>query len=215
MPFAFINRDDLKTALGITDTTDDTALRRAIEAATRQIDDKLDRRFHPYTATRYYTARDYDWLMVDDLLTVTTLKTLTTNSSGTRTYGNTWATTDYDLEPYDAADGREPFTAIRANPSGAYTYPTDRRGVEVVGLWGFWLETVSVGTLGAAISDTTGLTVTMTAGHSVKALHTLLIDTEQVYVASVATNTLTLDARGANGSTAATHSNGAAVVAYR
>lgn len=71
-------------------------------------------------------------------------------------------------------------------------------------------DNLSVGALGAAIPDTTGTSVTMTAGHSVAAFDTLTIDSETLYVTAVSTNTLTV-IRGWAGSTAATHSNGATV----
>lgn len=215
MPHAYISLTDLKARLAITDTTDDTALRQAIESASAALDNAYNRRFQPYTATRYYTAERAGWLPVDDLLAVTTLKTLTTNSNGTRTYGNTWSSTDYDLLPYDAADEREPYTRIETNPAGAYSFPTERRGVEIAGTWGYCLDTVQVGTLGAAISDTTGLTVTMSSSPTGEALQTLLIDSEQVYLTSVSGTTYTLDGRGANGTTAATHLISTAVYAYR
>lgn len=124
---------DLKRRLSIEDTSEDAVLEQVIEAASRAIDAYTDRQFYATSATRYFTAESSELLFVDDLLTVTTLKTLSANSSGTRTYGYTWATTDYDLEPYNST----PKTMIQVNPSGAYTFPTDRKGVEIVGSWGY------------------------------------------------------------------------------
>lgn len=217
MPHAYVNLTDMKTLLGIAtaDTTDDARLRSCIEAASVALDTAYNRRFQPYTATRYYTARATNALKVDDLLSVTTLKTLTTNSNGTRTYGDTWSATDYDLWPYDAPYDREPYTQIEVNPGGSYAFPSDARGVEVVGTWGYFQDvSLSVGTLGAAISDAAATAATMTAGHGVKALHTLRIGAEDLYVTAVSTNTLTTE-RGQNGTTAATASNGATVYVHR
>ncbi len=67
------------------------------------------------------------------------------------------------------------------------------------------------GTLGAAISDTTTLAFTMTAGHSLLPYQIVKIDSELYNIATVATNTITPLQRGDNGSTAATHLNGANV----
>lgn len=211
---SYLSLDDLKSRLDISNTTDDTTLRSACQGATRAIDRHCGRRFQPQTATRYYTARDASWLPVADLLSVTSLKTLTTNSNGTRTYGDTWATTDYDLLPYDAPDDEEPYFLIRVNPAGLFSFPTEARGVEVVGVWGYWQDTTVATTLGAAITSTTATTFTATSGAALKVLQTILVDSEQMYITGIATNTVTVE-RGANGTTAATHSNGANVAVYR
>lgn len=221
MTLSLVSRDRFKTALRISDTADDTQLLRDLEYVSDLIERDARRWFQPRTATLYLRARHGDRLLLgEDLLVVTTLKTLTANTNGTRSYGAgtdatlQWASTDYDLYPENAVARREPYWEIRANPEGDYSFPTDERGVQVVGTWGYWQDTTSAGTLGAAISSTTATSVTMTAGHSVEAGHTLLIDSEQLYVTAVATNTLTVE-RGVNGTTAATHSNGATVSRYR
>lgn len=211
---SYLSLTDIKERLTIENTTDDTSLRSACQGATRLIDRHCGRRFQPQTATRYATARDASWLSVEDLLTVTSLKTLTTNSNGTRTYGDTWATTDYDLLPFDAPDDEEPYFLIRTNPAGLFSFPTEARGVEVVGVWGYWLDTTVATTLGAAITTTTATTFTATSGAALEALQTILVDSEQMYITGISSNTITVD-RGVNGTTAATHSSGADVAVYR
>jgi hypothetical protein len=124
---------ELKARLAITDSVDDGVLKAVVEAASRAIDNWTDRVFYATTATRYFTAEDGDLLFVDDLLTVTTLKTISQNSAGARTYGDTWATVDYDLEPFNST----PKTRIRINPGGRYAFPTEAKGVEIVGSWGY------------------------------------------------------------------------------
>lgn len=122
--------DELKARLGLSDTVDDAVLEPVIEAASRLVDSATGRVFYATTETRYFTALNDELVYVDDLLTVTSLKT---DADGDRTYETTWATTDYDLEPYNAA----PYTSIRTAPSGSYGFPTFRRGVEVTGSWGY------------------------------------------------------------------------------
>lgn len=124
---------ELKARLAITDSVDDGVLEAVIEAASRAIDNWTDRVFYATTATRYFTAEDGDLLFVDDLLAVTTLKTISQNSAGTRTYGDTWAAADYDLEPFNST----PKTRIRINPGGAYAFATEAKGVEIAGSWGY------------------------------------------------------------------------------
>lgn len=121
---------ELKARLGITDTPDDAVLEAVIEAASRAIDGETGRVFYAATATRYFTAEDSELLFVDDLLSVTTLKT---DLDGDRTYETTWAATDYDLEPYNST----PYTRIQIAPRGTRTFPTGRRGVEIAGSWGY------------------------------------------------------------------------------
>jgi hypothetical protein len=124
---------ELKARLGITDSQDDGVLEAVAEAASRAIDNWTGRVFYATTATRYFTAEAGDLLFTDDLLTVTTLKTISANSAGTRTYGDTWAATDYDLEPFNAT----PKTRIRINPGGRYAFPAEAKGVEIAGSWGY------------------------------------------------------------------------------
>ncbi len=52
---------------------------------------------------------------------------------GIPVYEHTWATTDYDLEPYNAT----PKTAIRVTPNGNRVFPTTRKGVELAGSFGY------------------------------------------------------------------------------
>ncbi len=211
--YSYVSLTGLKNRLGDAATTDDALYREQIEAASEHIDRSCDRTFRVYLATEYLTARVGGHIhLPTDLLAVTTLKT---DDDGDRVYEDTWAATDYDLDPAQAASKRRPYWRISATPDGDYQFPVGvARGVEIVGRWGFWQDLGSRGTLGAAITDTTGTSVTMTAGHGVEALETLLIDSEQIYVTAVSTNTLTVE-RGVNGTTAATHSNGATVQRYR
>lgn len=216
--YSYANRDDFKTwlqGLATTNTTHDAVYDAILQAVSRQIDKYCGRDFAPYTATKYFSADRGDILdLDDDLLSITTLKTSNQEDSGARTYENTWATTDYDLEPYNAPDDEAPYTLIRGRGTGQYTFPVGvRKGVEIAGSWGYWSATTSAGTLGATITSTTATSVTMTAGHSVKPLHTLLVGTEQLFVTAVSTNTLTVK-RGVNGTTAATALNSAAVSVY-
>lgn len=130
---------ELKSHLGIdgAQTAFDDRLEGAIEAASRAIDHHTGRRFYAAAETRYYTAEESDVLNVDDLLSVTTLKTISANNGGARSYGDVWATTDYDLEPYNAPLAGRPYTAIRVNPAGRRSFPLDRKGVEIAGSWGY------------------------------------------------------------------------------
>lgn len=132
--------DALKGEIGITDLEDDILLERAIEAASRWIDRKAGTRFYTTTSdeTRYYSLSSADawnsFLCPDDILSVTTLAT----DDGSRTYPDTWAATDYDLLPYQAGiAGRQPYTWIETTPEGNYTFTFYRRGIKIIGKFGY------------------------------------------------------------------------------
>ena len=88
-------------AEGATPTgSDQVVMEQVIEGVSRWIEAYCGRRFYPTTETRYYTAMFGDELFVEDLISLTSLQT---DEGGDRTYEYTWAATDYDLLPDDAA----------------------------------------------------------------------------------------------------------------
>jgi hypothetical protein len=99
------------------------------------VDDFCGRTFYAESSTtKYYTAEEGTLLRVDDLVSVTTLQT---DEDGDRTYEISWTATDYDLEPFNAALEGKPYTAIWTTPKGIYAFPTVRKGVKIVGTWGW------------------------------------------------------------------------------
>lgn len=124
-----------KARLGIADTSDDATIEAVVSAVSRQIDNECNRRFYAVSETRYYTALSSTGVWVDDLLSVTTL---VTDDDGDRTYDTTWAATDYDLGPYNAALDGQPYSRIDVAPDGNYTFPVGvARGVKVTGSFGY------------------------------------------------------------------------------
>lgn len=116
---------EIKERLTITDASEDTLLEQIVTATSREIDNWTHRRFYPVTETRYYTPEYVHLLEIDDLLSVTTLKT---DRDGDRTYETTWVSGDFDLEPYNALLNGEPYTAIRVTPNGANFFPVPGGG---------------------------------------------------------------------------------------
>lgn len=131
---------ELRSEMGITtatDTTDDSRLELAIEAASRWIDDECGWRFYVTSAeSRYYTAAHADHLDVPE--GIVSLTTLACDQDGDRTYEETWTvTTDYDLLPYNASADGKPYTRIEASPLGRYGFPRWRKGVKLTGTFGY------------------------------------------------------------------------------
>ena len=214
----YANIADLKGVLGITSTTDDTVMRKMLEAASRSIDQYCNRRFHVTSETKTFDGAVTLW--VPDLLSITTLKTDEGNDG---TFENTYAITDYILYGGGLEDSLNvyPKTRIEINPEGDYgSFASGYKvGVQIVGKWGYG-DGISATpyivdtTLTAAISSTTATTCTVTAVTNLSAGNTILIDSEQMYIYSISTLTLTVE-RGVNGTTAATHSNSATLYIYQ
>ena len=132
---------EVKGILRITDSVDDSLLETCIESASRQIDTHCERVFTNSTATRVYSPYDSYVCEIDDLITLTTLKT---SSDADGSFDTTWTATDYQLEPLNGIAGGSytPYTHIRA--VGDYLFPTvnfpDTTGeatVEVTGVFGY------------------------------------------------------------------------------
>lgn len=139
----YATRAQLKARVGLapTDTAKDAIIDEVLEGVSREIDNESNRRLFAATDTRYYTAVDHTLLQIDDLITLTTLKT---DEDGDRTYEKTWAVADRDLEPLNAALESRPYTQLRTTPKGAYSFPLHRKGVEIVGSFGYWSSTPPV-----------------------------------------------------------------------
>jgi hypothetical protein len=127
-----------KAAVGITDSTDDTALQNVLDATDTLIDLYCDRKtgFGTATETRYYTAEAYDYVLTDDLVSVTTL---TTDDLENGTYSTTWtANTDFQLTPKNYALDGLPYTGISRSNAFTKNFPKNIfLGVKVVGVFGF------------------------------------------------------------------------------
>ena len=129
---------EFKSAVGITDSVDDTPLQSVLDATDALIDLYTDRKqgFGTATETRYYNATEWNFCLVDDLVSITTL---TTDDNGDGTYPTTWtAGTDYNLAPGNAALDGWPYTQIDASVTYPRNFPRNvYRGVKVVGVFGW------------------------------------------------------------------------------
>lgn len=119
-----------------TNATDDAVIEAMIESASRTIDNLCERHFYAATTTRYFTAQDGRVLYCDDISTATAMA-LYTDEGGDGTYENTWATTDFNLEPINALNGW-PFTSIVITINGNYSFPVNvPRGVKITAAFGW------------------------------------------------------------------------------
>lgn len=127
----------VKAALRITDSLDDTLIEMAIESGSRAIDGYTNRSFYSSgSAVRVFAPQDSFVTEIDDLVSLTILKT---QSDDDNTYDTTWETTDYQLEPLNGrVDGQDtPSTSIRAIGDYLFSQFDGEATVQVTGVWGW------------------------------------------------------------------------------
>lgn len=120
------------------DPADDVVVEALIEGASRYVDRETGKRFYKDSTdqTRYYTPDNPYLLKIDPISAAPT--SVSVDSSGTRSYVVLTAGTDYDMLPDNAALEGQPYTQIAIIPATSrYSFPDLRRGVKVVGLFGF------------------------------------------------------------------------------
>lgn len=127
---------DVKRNLGITDTVDDALLELCIESASRAIDNMTERTFSQSEETRVFVPDDSFFCPIDDLYSLTTLKTA---DDADQEFDVTWGVKDRQLEPLNGTlNGTDwPYTGIRA--VGDYLFPTvgSEATVQVTGVFGW------------------------------------------------------------------------------
>jgi hypothetical protein len=140
----YASLSQVKSALRITDSVDDSLLEMAIESGSRAIDGYTNRSFSPLgTATRVFTPNDYLVVEIDDLITLTDLKTKSDDDS---TFDTTWSADDYQLEPLNGrVDGLPTsFTHIRAVGDYLFSQWDGEATVQVTGTWGWSAVPIAV-----------------------------------------------------------------------
>jgi hypothetical protein len=126
----------VKAALRITDSVDDSLLEMAIESASRLIDGYTYRYFYNAgTATRDFIAEDSFLTLIDDLISISELKT--TDEVGSEYI--TWTPEDYQLRPVNGKqDGLNvPYTSILAVDNLLFNKKGEQALVRVTGVWGW------------------------------------------------------------------------------
>ena len=134
----YVALSTLKSALGITGSTDDDFLNLAIDAAEQGIDDLCGRVFTAAGSTSARTYRASPYLAVTDDISTLTGLVVKTDTAADGTFDTTWASTDYQVEPLNnLAKGRAVFN-LRA--VGDYLFPVYGDGLaslEVTANWGW------------------------------------------------------------------------------
>ncbi len=142
----YCTREDVKEALDIKESARmDRVIDRAVEAASRSVENMTRRVFYPTVATKYYdypnrvTSYAYrQWLdQPDQLISVTSIV------SG----GNTLASNEYFLEPINSGP---PYNRIEINLGLDETFDADdtwQRQTVVTGTWGYENDEITAETV--------------------------------------------------------------------
>lgn len=118
-------------------TSHDDLLVSVINAVSRKIDNYCGWRFYAASETRYFTAVDFtDHILVPGISSASGI-TILTDDSGDAVYENTWASTDYELAPYNALLDGKTFTRLEVTPSGNYRFPRVPKGTKITASFGW------------------------------------------------------------------------------
>jgi hypothetical protein len=132
----YCSLSEVKASLRISDSVDDSLLEMAVESASRLIDGYAYRYFYNAgTATRDFVAEDSYLTIIDDLISISELKT--TDEIGS-TYV-TWSPGDYQLRPVNGRmDGLSvPYTSILSTDDLLFNKLGEQALVRVTGVWGW------------------------------------------------------------------------------
>lgn len=131
---------EVKAALRLSDSIDDTLIEKSIEGASRRIDGYCGRFFYKTAATAVTQfARDPYTLPVSDISSTTSL-VVKIDTTGDGVFETTLTLgTDYMVEPTDYIVAQRPIrrlTMIGGQTFPIYTLPAEP-GVQVTALWGW------------------------------------------------------------------------------
>jgi hypothetical protein len=115
--------EQVKAALRITDTVDDSLLEGSVESASRLIDGYAMRNFYQSgTVTRLFATQDQLYCQTDDI--AGTAIVLETSNAADGVFDVTWTPTDYQLEPLNGNLDGIPWAFDRIRAVGDYVFPT-------------------------------------------------------------------------------------------
>lgn len=131
---------EIKAALRITDSTDDTLLENAVESASRRIDGYCGRFFYvtSQTAVPMYPYNEYLLIFGRDVSSTTV--TIKTDTTGNGSYATTLTQgTDYVLQPRNVPIFERPYQSARM--VGGKTFPLlvnpSFETVQITAAWGW------------------------------------------------------------------------------
>lgn len=132
----YCSLSEVKSALRIVDSLDDSLLEMAVESASRLIDGYAGRYFYNAgSATKLFAADDQEVVFTEDLQSVSKFET---DSAADGAFTE-WASTQYQLEPLNGrADGiAMPYSNVRAIDGYAFPIYHNQALIRITGVWGW------------------------------------------------------------------------------
>lgn len=156
---------------------------RAIETARDDVERLCRRRFYNVITTYRWDWPNNQlaapwriWFDQVELADVTTTVPVVTSGGHVITAANIfWGPWNYS-PPYSYIELNRATTAA----FGVSTTP--QQDVSILGNWGYWTQVTSAGSLAAAITDTSGTSVTVTSGNSPGVGDVMIVDSESMLV---------------------------------
>jgi hypothetical protein len=197
------------------DTVDDGVLEQLLENASRYIDSKTGRWFYPRIETRYYDIPDYPYDGRDIYLDADLFEILTFSNGD----GVSIASTQYNLKPKNET----PKFQICMKETSNVVWSTDSDGesegvLDLLAIWGYhnrYINAWKVGSTLAEALDTSETEWDVTSAALFSPGQIVKVDNELGIVSTAPTGKVNVVQRGDNGSTAATHDNGATVYIWQ
>ena len=130
----YVTLAEIKSALRITDSIDDTRLEKCVQRASRWVDQQTGRFFYQQAGTYEFTVINPYKVRITDLATATGL-VVTSDDNNDNTFTGTWVyNVDYRLEPTEAPAYGNPFNFLvsqdaewipdtRIRVAGTFGYP--------------------------------------------------------------------------------------------
>jgi hypothetical protein len=134
---------DVKTSsrlnINDSDSVSDEMLEGVIEGVSRKIDDECHRFFYQTSSqTRWYTPLSSDMVFVDDIPADSDITAIAIDTDDDGTVNDTFATTDYVLEPLNAVLEGRPYQKIVKRPRGQFLFPKNCvKSVSVTAVFGW------------------------------------------------------------------------------
>jgi len=162
----------------------DARIDRAIQSASRDVDKLCARNFMLNDTTHYFDWPNYQYAYPWRLwLDAAELADHTVNPPVLNSGGVIIPNTAIFYGDPNYPD--PPFTYLELDRSQNFSFgngPTPQREIALTGSFGYWRVTEPAGTLAAAVTDTTGTTVTVSDGHTPGVGDMMIVDTERMLV---------------------------------
>jgi hypothetical protein len=162
---SYVELEEFRSTTELTSRHADDDIRVALVAASRGIEQALDRRtFFKDAAdtTRYYTAPRWAWssvyrnaetppIEIDDVVSITSL---VTSPAGDGTYSDAWTEgTHYVLDPRNAPSDGYPYTGIRRLSTSTLLWPGWADAIKITGRFGWPAVPAGVKTLTTLVAE--------------------------------------------------------------